>query len=159
MQEDSPGWLQMVKNDKSTLGENLNQKGYGTGHHPFGTHIGSWLFKFLGGIRTDPAYPGFQKFIIAPQFIPDLNWVTTETHSLYGKIVSSWKRENGSISFHVSIPANTSAELLLPVSSENGITADGKNLGKLPSIKLLGKRNECIILQVGSGNYEFLLPQ
>jgi len=158
-QEESPGWLQMVKNDKSTLGENLNQKGYGTGHHPFGAHIGSWLFKFLGGIRTDPAYPGFQKFIIAPQFMPDLNWVKTETHSLYGKIVSSWKRENGRISFHVLIPANTSAELLLPVSSENGITVDGKNLGGLPSIKLLGKRNECIILQVGSGNYEFLLPQ
>lgn len=158
-QEESPGWLQMVANEKNTLSENLNQKGYGTGHHPFGAHIGSWLFKFLGGIRTDPAFPGFQKFIIAPQFIPDINWVTTETHSLYGKIVSSWKRENGRISFHVVIPGNTSAELFLPMSSENRITANGKNLSELSSIKKLGKRNECIVLQVGSGNYEFQIQQ
>lgn len=57
-QRESPGWLHMVTNEKSTLGENLNQKGYGTGNHPFGAHIGFYLFKYLGGIRPDTRYPG-----------------------------------------------------------------------------------------------------
>ena len=156
-QEKSPGWLQMVANGKSTLGENLNQKGYGTGHHPFGAHVGSWLFEYLGGIRTNTVYPGFQKFIIAPQFIPEINWVTTETHSLYGQIISSWKRENGRINLHVVIPCNTLAEMLLPASAEKRITVDGKKLSEVFSIKQLGEKNGCMVLQVGSGNYEFLI--
>jgi len=156
-QENSPGWLHMVKDAKSTLGENLNSKGYGTGHHPYGAHIGFWLYKYLGGIRPDPAYPGFKRFIIAPQFIRELNWITSDTQSLYGKIRSSWKRKGDDIELSISIPGNSTAELRLPVSSLAKVSLDGKKISETPAIQVLADHHEGITLRVGSGNYHFLI--
>lgn len=156
-QLDSPGWLQMVANGQSTLGENLNSKGYGTGHHPFGAHIGFWLYKYLGGIRVDPGHPGFQFFIIAPQFMNDLNYMHVETHSLYGKIVSAWKREGTKIDFTITVPGNTSAKLVLPVSDNRNITMNGQNINDIPAIKLIEKKKDQVIYKLGSGNYGFII--
>jgi alpha-L-rhamnosidase len=110
----SPGWLHHVIDAYSTMGENLNAKGYGSGHHPYGAHIGFWFFKFLGGIRPDINKPGFQEFIIKPMFVPEMDYVTVKTKSLYGEIVSSWKREGSHIILDVVVPGNTRATLLLP---------------------------------------------
>jgi alpha-L-rhamnosidase len=156
-QEDSPGWLHMVKDEKSTLGENLNSKGYGTGHHPYGAHIGFWLYKYLGGIRPDTAHPGFKRFIIAPQFIPELNWITSNTQSLYGKISSSWKRTADGIDLSVSIPGNSTAELRLPVSAIDKVTLDGKKVTETPAIRVLTEHNGSATLMLGSGDYHFLI--
>lgn len=57
-QESGSGWLYMVKNRDSTLGENLHPRGYGTRHHPFGACIGSWFYKYLAGINPDASAPG-----------------------------------------------------------------------------------------------------
>ncbi|MDR1098027.1 MAG: family 78 glycoside hydrolase catalytic domain, partial [Tannerella sp.] len=52
------GWLYMVKDEKSTMGECLH--GYpDSWHHPYGATVGFWLLKYLGGIRPDPEHPGF----------------------------------------------------------------------------------------------------
>ena len=158
-QKESPGWLHMVANGQSTLGENLNSKGYGTGHHPFGAHIGYWLYKYLGGIQADTEYPGFQKFVIAPQFMTDLNWVSTETHSLYGKIVSSWKREGEKINVTVSIPGNTFAKLILPFSEKDRITMNGHDFNDISAIKCVEKKKEQVIYELGSGDYELMIHQ
>ncbi|MRG45459.1 Bacterial alpha-L-rhamnosidase [Chitinophaga sp. SYP-B3965] len=143
-QKESPGWLQMVKDEKSTLGENLNNKGYGTGHHPYGAHIGSWLFKYLGGIRPDKEHPGFQQFIISPQFMQDLDGVTLQTQSLYGKMVASWKRTGNTIQLDITIPGNTTAKIILP---------PGMKPDQLNGAKIL----EGNILSAGSGNYRFTI--
>jgi alpha-L-rhamnosidase len=129
-QTESPGWLHMVKDANSTMGENLNAKGYGSGHHPYGAHIGFWLFKYLGGIRPNIYKPGFQEFIIEPMFIPEMDFMTVKTRSLYGEIVSSWKREGNQINLEVIVPGNTQAKLLLPPSISkveiNGIGVKAK---------------------------------
>lgn len=111
---ESPGWLHMVTDSNSTMGENLNAKGYGSGHHPYGAHIGFWLYKYLGGIRPMANKPGFQEFCIEPMFVPEMDYVTVKTTSLYGEIVSSWKREGNQINLDVVVPGNTRAMLLLP---------------------------------------------
>jgi len=115
----------MVKDANSTMGENLNAAGYGSGHHPYGAHIGFWLFKYLGGIRPDIHKPGFQEFIIEPIFAPEMEHVTVKTKSIYGRIASSWKREENQISLDVVIPGNTRAKVLLPASTTQ-IIVNGK---------------------------------
>ena len=113
-QPESPGWLHMVKDFNSTMGENLNAKGYGSGHHPYGAHIGFWLFKYLGGIRPNEQSPGFREFIIEPMFVPEMDHIYVKTQSLYGDIVSSWSRDGQQINLDLVIPWNTRATLLLP---------------------------------------------
>jgi alpha-L-rhamnosidase len=146
-QPESPGWLHMVKDINSTTGENLNAKGYGSGHHPYGAHIGFWLFKYLGGIRPNHHKPGFKEFYIEPMFVSGMEYISVKTNSLYGEIVSSWKREAGQIVLDLVIPGNTLATLLLPTSVSkmelfvngniNGIThVFPDNIATKPSIAL-----------------------
>ena len=126
-QPKSPGWLHMVKDANSTMGENLNVEGYGTGHHPYGAHIGFWLFKYMGGIRPDIENPGFQKFIIEPLLTPEMDYISVKTKSLYGEIVSAWKRTENQISLQLVVPGNTQALLLLPPDVlQNKININGK---------------------------------
>ncbi len=116
-QEHSPGWLHFVENERSTMGENLNAEGYGTGHHPFATNIGFWLYEFLGGIsiNLDHKIP----ITLRPGIIVDLDWVNTSTNTLYGKVVSHWiKKEDGPIEYRITIPSNASARLVLPSNYE-----------------------------------------
>jgi alpha-L-rhamnosidase len=157
-QRDSPGWLHMVENEKSTLGENLNSKGYGTGHHPFGGHVGSFLYKYLGGIRPDPTNAGWKKFIIDPFIAPDLSWLKSKTQSPYGQIISSWKKENGMIVFNISIPANTSATVMIPSVPLQSISIDRKLLKEWPFIQMVETKNEKISLRIPSGKYELTFP-
>jgi len=112
-QPESPGWLHMVKDAYSTMGENLNAKGYGSGHHPYGAHIGFWLFKYMGGIRPDEN-TGYRKFIIEPLLLPEMEHISVKTKSLYGEIVSAWKRTGNQIDLELLIPGNTQALLILP---------------------------------------------
>ncbi|MDR2641592.1 MAG: glycoside hydrolase family 78 protein [Planctomycetaceae bacterium] len=118
------GWLYMVKDEKSTMGECLYGKP-DSWHHPYGATVGFWLLKYLGGIRPDPAQPGFKSFIISPHVPDELNELYVEIQSIYGKIQASWKRENNKIKLKVTIPCNTTARLILPFSKEEKILASG----------------------------------
>ena len=148
-QPESPGWLHMVKDANSTMGENLNVKGYGSGHHPYGAHIGFWLFKYLGGILAEK--PGFQEFIIEPAFVREMDYITVKTKSLYGEIVSSWKREGEQINLDLVVPGNTYATLYLPSTvSKLEISADGN---EAKTVVNEGVKGDKMRLQLESGSY------
>jgi len=156
-QPESPGWLHMVKDANSTMGENLNAKGYGSGHHPYGAHIGFWLFKYLGGIRPDMNHPGFQQFIIEPMFVPELDYITVKTKSLYGEIVSSWKRTGDQINLDIVVPGNTCANLFLPPSvSLLEISIDGKKTKTTCKEVMKGEK---VKLELESGSYRMILKK
>lgn len=113
-QPESPGWLHMVRSSKSTMSESINLNGPGSGHHPYGAYIGFWLYKYLGGIRADEDKPGFREFIIEPGLGSGLEEACTSYHSLYGEIVSAWKKRGDRITLTIRVPANSVAELILP---------------------------------------------
>lgn len=157
-QKEAPGWLHMVRDNKSTMGENINVAGYGNGHHPYGAHIGFWLYKYLGGIRYDPRFPGFKKYIIEPMFVPGMDSVSVATESLYGEMRSRWERNGDDISLDIVVPANTSARLLLPAMNDQvTITADKLPIGNHPFIKTLAPDGTKRSFQIPSGRYRFLL--
>ena len=58
----------------------------------------------------------FSKRIKSVRDIPAsfLIYATLTYDSAYGRVKSSWRRENGVSTYTVSIPANTTATLLLP---------------------------------------------
>jgi alpha-L-rhamnosidase len=118
------GWLYMVKDEKSTMGECL----YGRAdswNHPYGATVGFWLLKYLGGIHPDPEHPGFKRFIISPYVPDDMNELNVEIQSIYGKIQSSWKREGDRIRLTVVVPGNTTARLILPVTKQEHMLSSG----------------------------------
>ena len=149
-----PGWFYMVKDENSTMGESLNSKSTGTGHHPYGAHIGFWLFKYLGGIRIDQDRPGYKTFIIEPYFPAGMNELCTTTESLYGKISSSWKRDDGGIKLALEIPANTSVEFVLSTGyTFKRCTLSGEDIEINPVKSAAGKA----YYNLSSGLSEFYL--
>ena len=74
-----------------------------------------WTYECLAGIAPDKQKPGFKHIVMRPDFSIDaLNGVTATYPSLYGDIKSTWSRQNGKVTWTVTIPANTTATLYLP---------------------------------------------
>ena len=118
-----PSWIYSVKQGATTIWERWNsctkEHGFGNNnamnsfnHYSLGA-VGAWMYGYMSGIRRNELCPGFQRFVLKPEF-GEMEYVNAYYQSLYGKIQSSWRRENGRITYTAVIPANTSAELILP---------------------------------------------
>ena len=83
-------------------------------HIMFG-EVSAWFYKALGGIRTDPAQPGFKHFFLQPHFVKGLNFANVLYDSPRGKIASRWERKNkNTVLYHVIVPPNCTATFSPP---------------------------------------------
>ena len=112
---DYPSWGYWIKNGASTLYENWPIDA-GTdismNHIMFG-EISAWLYKGPGGIKPDPAHPGFKNILLEPHFVAGLDSFSASHTGPYGEINSSWKRMGDEIVYTVTIPPGSTASLML----------------------------------------------
>jgi len=114
--ESFPSWGWWMVNGATTLYENWaidSKSDISLNHIMFG-EIGAWFYKALGGIKPDPAQPGFKNILLEPHFAAGLDQFEATHRSPYGLIVSKWKRAGKKVVYTVSLPANTTATLRLP---------------------------------------------
>ncbi len=112
-----PGWGYMLANGATTLWErweNATGSGMNSHNHPMLGSVGSWFYKYPAGIRPLPDSDGFDRFLLAPDFVTGLNEVEAEYDSFAGMIRSRWRREDDRIEWTFSIPPNTEAVVRLP---------------------------------------------
>ena len=85
--------------------------------------------------------------------------VSVGCRSLYGEIVSAWKRRDGGGTLTIRVPANTVAELILPAGAVGrNPRVNGVRLRDIPSIAPIPSSGDGKIrYSVGSGTYEFEL--
>lgn len=125
-------------------------------HYAFGA-VCEWMFENMAGIQPDAA--GFNTFIIKPEIAASkINYVNASYRSMHGEIKSSWKKDdaNKQSLLRVTIPVNTSAEIIIPASSVDNVTINGeqlKNISKLTS----QKKDNNISVKLGSGNYAIII--
>jgi alpha-L-rhamnosidase len=123
--------------------------------HTCYTGIASWFIKGIGGIRPDPAHPGFQKFLIQPVLADGLTHARASTESPYGTIVSEWRRKDDALHLEVEIPPNTSAIVQVPTSDPELFR---KNVSGLDGVKFLRVEPKRAILQMDAGRYSLDAP-
>ena len=135
LQRNNPSWLYSIDQEQPLSGNAgiriPKEKGFGPvsmnsfNHYSYGA-VSEWMYRTMGGIDIDETRPGFKYIVLQP--VPDnrpevaagqerIDWVNASFPSCYGDIKSSWKKENdGTVSYQVTIPANTTAtlHLLLP---------------------------------------------
>ena len=112
------------------LGFNGNNGMNSFNHYSFGA-VYEWMMAYQLGIAADPAQPGYQHFILQPTVGGTFTNAGGSYDSVYGTISSAWTAEAGVMtSYDVTVPANTSATLYLPVEGEvsecDGITLSGE---------------------------------
>nr|WP_233752848.1 glycoside hydrolase family 78 protein [Flavilitoribacter nigricans] len=149
-QETFPSWGWWIVSGSTTLSENWDLEAgsdISRNHIMFG-EIGAWYYKALGGIKPDPAEPGFKHVLLEPHFVPDLQQFSATHESPYGEIRSSWERKGKKVSYQLTIPPNSRGTVVFADAQK--ISMNGKNLSKGEagfSVELL------------AGNYEFEIEE
>jgi len=115
-QKDFPGWGYMLENGATTLWEHwaFSDNTFSHNHPMFGS-VSQWFFNRLGGIQPHPESIGFDRVIIRPDIVGDLQWVKCGYDSVRGPIVSNWQKQNGNLCLDIEIPVGSRAEVFIPV--------------------------------------------
>lgn len=153
--ETYPSWGYMTKG-RTTMSESWCAVRGTNNHGGIGSMVISWMFKTLAGINPDPEYPGFQRVLIKPYFPTDLNRVEASTRTIRGPVESSWKKEDWMVTLRISIPANMTGLVYLPVASADEVKEGSVKALKSPGVRHYAQDESGIILEVQSGQYEFL---
>ena len=162
LQEVYPSWLYPVTMGATTIwerwdGEKTDSTFQDPGmnsfnHYAYGA-IGDWMYRVSAGIET--MGPGYKHIIIQPHPSTKLTYSKASFESSYGTITSGWERKDGKVIINVMIPANTSATVIIPASSQNKVTENGKALSENPYLKDIKFSDNKLSLQTGSGEYSF----
>ena len=115
--------------------------------------VSAWFYKYLAGIQIDS--PGFKTFVLQPHVVGDLTSARGAHDTVYGTIVSDWKIADGQFQWHVTVPANTTATVMVPCDANAPISESGALLAKATGIKMLGYENGYAKLAVEAGDYNF----
>lgn len=155
LKDDFPSWLYQVKMGATTIWEHWDGiRPDGTmwspdmnsfNHYAYGA-VDEWIFRVLGGLETDEEKPGFKHAVIHPHIGGGLDFAKTAYRSVYGWVATDWKVLAKLVELNVTIPANTTAIILLD-RAVSIVDADG-----------LAFASDRGILQAlaGSGQYRIL---
>jgi alpha-L-rhamnosidase len=119
-----PGWGYMVHRGATTIWETWQESDntYSNSHPMFGS-VSEWYYRYLGGIRPNRDFPGFEKFYIWPSTPKGLHYVNLKYHTPHGMIVSNWEETgSGSYRYDIEIPAETLADVKIPFDNAQQVT-------------------------------------
>jgi alpha-L-rhamnosidase len=123
-------------------------------HYAFGA-VGDWMYRNVGGIDLDPAAPGYQRSRIAPRPGGGLTSARASLETPYGTLATAWRLETGRFVLDATIPANTSAEIVLWDSEVADVREGGHALSETSGVRAARQRGNDVVIEVGSGRYEF----
>ncbi|MGN1015785.1 MAG: alpha-L-rhamnosidase C-terminal domain-containing protein [Faecousia sp.] len=71
------------------------------------------------GIRVD----GENHFLIAPRPGGHFTYAKASYDSVYGRVESGWRKKEGALVFDITIPANCTAEIVLPNGEAKSVSS------------------------------------
>jgi alpha-L-rhamnosidase len=83
-------------------------------HYAFGA-VADWMHRVIGGLA--PASPGYRELRIEPRPGGGLTWARTSHLTPYGLAEVSWRRGDGTLTVDISVPAGSTATVVLPDSA------------------------------------------
>jgi alpha-L-rhamnosidase len=160
LQKTYPSWLYPVTMGATTIWERwdgqktdstFQDKGMNSfNHYAYGA-IGDWMYRVSAGIEAGS--PGYKHIIIQPHPTDKLEFARASYQSVYGLIKSGWERKDGHTIVKLSIPANTTATILLPVADVALIMEGGKPLSE--NFTQVTTKDGLVSIEAGSGDYSF----
>jgi len=152
LNETYPSWGYMLSKGATTWWERWNgdtgdpaMNSYN--HYAFGSVV-AWVYRYVAGIDTNTAAPGYKEIIIHPRPDARITHARAEYDSVYGRIVSDWTgTPTGPFKLNVTIPANTTANVFLPAIPNAHVTRDGHQV-------TAHRESDSYVIPLGSGSYE-----
>lgn len=144
-----PSWGYMIRRGATTIwelwnGDTADPAMNSRNHVMLLGDLLIWCYEDLAGIKNDPSGVAFKKILMEPAFPEGLTHVNASYDCPYGKITSNWQRSGNRLTWHIAIPANTTATVKIPAdfridasTAQRGIrsvaTTDGKQVITLGS--------------------------
>lgn len=126
--EECPGWLCQVKQGATTTWESwegyTGYSGTGSYNHYSPGAVCQWLFDTCAGIRV----AGENHFVLQPVPGGTLTYAEASYQSVYGEVKSRWKKTEAGMKYTVSVPVNTTAELVLLDGTHTELTPGNHEL-------------------------------
>ncbi len=175
LQRRCPSWLYSVDQGATTIWERWNSYTKETGfhkdismnsfnHYSYGA-VAEWMYRYMAGIEADEKNAGFKNIILQP--FPDtreelpqgqerITSVDATVESNYGNIKSAWKLDgDGSFSYNVTVPANTTARLIIPTGEGRDVYESGTPAAEAEGVSYEGTTDGKAVFTLGSGSYSF----
>ena len=159
-----PSWLYSVTQGATTIWERwdgwTHERGFqdpsmnSFNHYAYGA-IGAWLYAVVGGIDLDLQQPGYKHIIMRPQPRGGLTCATAELQSMYGLIRSAWTQENGVFDWLITVPANTTATVYVPVTGGKRVRESSLPATDAPGVRFLRHEAAAEVYEVAAGEYHF----
>ncbi|QEH38718.1 Bacterial alpha-L-rhamnosidase [Aquisphaera giovannonii] len=157
-----PSWGFSIKQGATSIWERWDgwtpEKGFqdpgmnSFAHYSFGA-VYQWMVENIGGIKSDA--PAYKHIVIEPRPGGKLEHADTLYKSVRGDVVTSWAVKEGEMSLVATIPANTTATVILPASDTAAITESSKPVARAEGVRVKGTERGKAVLEVGSGTYAF----
>jgi alpha-L-rhamnosidase len=116
-------------------------------NHAWGAAAGNIISRKLMGI--EPLTPGWTSFSVKPQ-IGSLTTATIDVPTIKGTITASYTQNEQSFEMHIRIPANTSAQIHLPLKGKKYQVYEGDK-----KVKSHTAGQWVLLDNVGSGEHRF----
>jgi alpha-L-rhamnosidase len=161
-QKTFPGWGFWVANGATTSWEQWSvDSGSSKNHGWLGSYLNTWLFRAIGGISA--LEPGYKAVKLIPGNVADLRFAKSSLETIRGKISFEWSKTSaGGLTMIATIPANSRADLYIPVKNLISVgERDGflyrKGQTMNPSKYIVSKGNKAAyaVFGIGSGTYQF----
>ncbi len=161
LNKEYPSWGYMVDHGATTMWERWNgdkmiaDPGMNSfNHYAYGA-VAEWLYRYAAGIDATPTDAGLHTIVLHPDFDARLGSMDFSYQSRYGAVHSQWAVNDGSATWSVTIPPNTSARLSLSDAEAATYMIDGKPLSGSPLVKTLAKDSDRNSYELASGTYHF----
>ncbi|KRE69770.1 alpha-L-rhamnosidase [Paenibacillus sp. Soil750] len=150
MQPEHPSYIRFVEKGETALPEFWTDDARSRNHDMMG-HILEWLYKDLLGISSISG--AYKEISIAPYLCEKLHHVRGKYHSVRGLILVDFSHSKEKVSLSVSIPANTSAQVRIPILGIGALVLE--NGYPISHDVVYEGGYYYTIVRVGSGSYHF----
>ena len=150
-----PSWGYMADHG-TTFWEafNANTKNLSLNHW---THsaVNEWLWRNVAGLNPDEQFPGYETFILRPRPTREVSWCRASYDSIRGTIISNWQLKGDAFTLETTVPANTTATVVVPADNPEMVEESGKPAAQAEGVTQLRTEPGLVFYQVGSGVYKF----
>jgi alpha-L-rhamnosidase len=163
LNDDYPSWLFAVRHGATTIWERWDgwtpDRGFQTAnmnslnHYAYGA-VGEWLFRRVAGIDCDPEAPGFRRLVCRPLPHRGLGRVEAGYRAHVGRIAAEWVIDADRVRYRLTVPANVTARIVVPVSAAADVHLEGKPVTDT-AVDAAGRG---VVVEVGSGLWSLDWP-
>ncbi|MGH8017534.1 MAG: family 78 glycoside hydrolase catalytic domain [Opitutaceae bacterium] len=162
-----PSWLYAVTQGATTIWERwdgwTDDKGFQSpgmnsfNHYAYGA-IGDWLYTVVAGLDLAQDKPAGARLRIHPRPGGHITSARARWHTLHGTAECAWEKpDDNTFTATVTVPPNSTAEVILPARKQASIRVNGQKLRTSSLLRMTERSDRQVFFEAASGTWQFIV--